>query len=345
MAAYTSWRRLLVAAGSVAVVVVAFAFVLPRLASYGEVWRSLQRLSWPWIAALVASTAVNVLTFALPWMVALPGLRFLNALSLTQASTAVSLVVPGGAPVGMAASFAMLRSWGLAGRSAGLAVALTGIWSQLSTFLFPLMAAGLLAVTGAVSGQLEVTAITGVVLVAAVFVLLAAALLYPAAAYRIGEGAAGIVSRLRRLVRRPPVVWGGAALVRFRAESLDLVRHRWAVLTIATAANQLTGFVMFELSLRAVGVSYGQVSPAESFAGWSVARLLSSLPITPGGIGVVEIGMAGMLIGFGGPSGSVAAAVLIYRFLSIVPTILLGLVATATWRLQTPRLSRPPTRF
>ena len=72
-------------------------------------------------AVLAAATVLNILTFAPPWMVALPGLRLRRALALTQASTALTYVVPGGAAVGVAGSFALLRSWGFQrGRSAGL---------------------------------------------------------------------------------------------------------------------------------------------------------------------------------------------------------------------------------
>lgn len=106
-------RRLIAIAVAGAVVAVAFVFVLPRIAGYGAVWGVLKQVTWPWIVALCVATVANILTFAPPWMVALPGLGFMKALSMTQASTAFSSLVPGGAPVGIAASFAILRSWGL----------------------------------------------------------------------------------------------------------------------------------------------------------------------------------------------------------------------------------------
>jgi len=71
---------------------------------------------------------------------------------------------------------------------------------------------------------------------------------------------------------------------------------------------------------------------AEAFAAWSLVRLLGSLPITPGGLGVVEVGLTAALVGFGGANAEVVAAVLLYRFLTIVPTLILGLLAGAIWR-------------
>ena len=56
------------------------------------------------------------MTFAPPWMVALPGLGFVQALELTQASTALSIAVPGGPAAGMASSYGMLQRWGFAAR-------------------------------------------------------------------------------------------------------------------------------------------------------------------------------------------------------------------------------------
>ena len=45
-------------------------------------------------------------------MAAFPGLSFLHALVLSQASTAASSVLPGGDAVGIALSYSMLRRWG-----------------------------------------------------------------------------------------------------------------------------------------------------------------------------------------------------------------------------------------
>jgi putative heme transporter len=61
-------------------------------------------------------------------------------------------------------------------------------------------------------------------------------------------------------------------------------------------------------------------------------RLIASVPITPGGVGVVELGLTGALVGFGGPNAPVVAAVLVYRVLTIAPTLLLGTAAGLTWK-------------
>jgi uncharacterized membrane protein YbhN (UPF0104 family) len=114
------------------------------------------------------------------------------------------------------------------------------------------------------------------------------------------------------------------------------------VITLATLAGHLTVFLLMLASLRAFGVSSDEISATEAFASWSLVRLLGSLPITPGGIGVVEVGLTGALVGFGGDNAEVVAAVLVYRFLAVVPTLVLGLFAGVTWRRYRPEVEPVP---
>ena len=85
--------------------------------------------------------------------------------------------------------------------------------------------------------------------------------------------------------------------------------------------------------MRAVGIPRAEVTIVEAFAAWTLARILGAIPITPGGIGFVELGLTGVLVAFGASNAEAVAATLIYRFLTIVPTIVAGLLAAATWKL------------
>jgi uncharacterized membrane protein YbhN (UPF0104 family) len=274
-------------------------------------------------------------------MAALPQLGFRRAFVVTQASTASTYIAPGGAAVGVALSYAMLRSWGLPARSVGLATALTGIWNQFALLGFPVIALALLTLEKEQNAALQTVAMIGL----AVFVVAAAGfavgLSTPRLARSVGNAAARLANQGLRILRRGPVAWNGDSFVRFRNEAVGLLRHRWHVLTLATLAAQLSVFVVFLVSLRALDVSASEVSGVEAFAAWSLVRLLGSLPITPGGLGVVEVGLTAALVGFGGANAEVVAAVLLYRFLTIVPTLLLGLLAGATWRRLKAVQARP----
>ena len=98
----------------------------------------------------------------------------------------------------------------------------------------------------------------------------------------------------------------------------------------------MTVFLVLLISLRALQVPADQVTVVQAFAAWSLARLLGSIPITPGGIGVVELSLTGTLVGFGGNNAGVVAAVLVYRFLTMVPTLVIGVIAASTLRRHSP---------
>ena len=50
------------------------SLVLPKIASYRDVWAVVKTLTWEWVVALLAVTVINLLSNAPPWMAALPGL-------------------------------------------------------------------------------------------------------------------------------------------------------------------------------------------------------------------------------------------------------------------------------
>ena len=125
-------------------------------------------------------------------------------------------------------------------------------------------------------------------------------------------------------------------LRRFRRDAVDLLKRRWHALTLATFAGKFTVFLVLVVSLRALQVPADQVSIVQAFAARSLARLLGSIPITPGGIGVVELSLTGTLVGFGGNNAGVVAAVLVYRFLTMVPTIVSASSPRACCAASTP---------
>jgi uncharacterized protein (TIRG00374 family) len=327
---------LLAIALGVGVAVATFVFVLPRIADYGDVWAVVRELSWRQLCVLGLVTLLNLATYAPPWQAALPGLGFRPALVVTLASTASTYLAPGGAAVGMALSYGMLRGWGFSPRRVGLAVAVTGIWNQFAMLGFPILALALLSLSQEHNRLLSSVALIGVVIFAGAAAAFVLGLSTRRLARRVGDYAARLATWGRRSLRRSPVAWTGETFVRFRDETIGLLRRRWHVLTVATLAGHLTVFLLLLVSLRVLDVPSSDVSAAEAFAAWSIARLLGSLPITPGGIGIVEVGLTASLVGFGGRNAAVVAVVLVYRFLSTVPTLVLGLLAAATWRRHRP---------
>jgi uncharacterized membrane protein YbhN (UPF0104 family) len=329
----TGWGRIVAIVVSVAVIGLVFALALPRIADYRDVWAVVKGLSWVWIAGLLVASSLDIGTYGPPWMAALPGLSYLHATRVTVASTALSMVAPGGAAVGVATSFAMLRGWGLRGRPVGLAVAVTSAWNQLMILGVPIIAVAALVAEGDRNRTVELVALIALSVFAALVAGFAIGLSSARLARRIGDWAARAANRLKGLARRAPVKWNGEVFVRFRAEAIDLIRRRWLFLTAATLANHLTVFLVLVVSVRAVGIPRAHVTLVEAFGAWALARVLGSIPITPGGVGFVELGLTGALVAFGASDAEAVAATLIYRFLTTIPTIVLGLIAAGTWKL------------
>jgi len=341
--------RLIAAVVGVVVVGGVFVFVLPQIADYRAVWDTIAGLTWPQVGALAVAELANLATFAPPYVATLPGLGYWRASVIAQASTASTYVAPGGAAVGIGLAFAMLRGWGFTPAAVTLAVTLTGLWNQLFMLVAPAVALALLTFAGGSNTTLKIVALIAF----AVFLVAIAAVGVAATsnrlAHAVGTAAAAAANRSLRLVKRGPVSWNGDALVRFRLQTVGLLRRRWLALTLATVAGQLTVFAVLVVCLRTLGVGADEVTFTEAFAGWTFVRLLGSLPITPGGIGIVELGLTGALVGFGGANDEVVAAVLLYRVLTVVPTLVLGVVAGALWRRLRPEaaeaaLSDSPAR-
>jgi uncharacterized membrane protein YbhN (UPF0104 family) len=331
-------RRQLVLGGlGLVVVVVTFAFVLPKVADYEDVWAVVKTLDGVWILALAVAVVVNVVTYAPPWMLALPGLRFRQALPFTQASTALTYVAPGGGLVGMAGSYGLLRTWGFGSAEVARAVTLTGVWNQLANLLLPVVGVLLLAIEGDRDALLTTAAVVGGIVFAVGVALLTLVLWSNALARGIGEGCARVAARVLHAFRRPPPVGWPDRLVAFRVGTVDLIRRRWAWLTLAALVGNLAVFAVLLVSLRALGIGSSELTWIEAFAGWSLARTLQLIPLTPGGVGPVELGLTGILVGQGGPNAAVVAAVLLYRALTILPTLFLGLATMAAWRWLGPR--------
>lgn len=338
-----SRKRLLGGVAAAVLVGVIFVFFLPRIADYRDVWAVLQTLGWKDALLLTGVTVLNLATFPPPWMVALPGLGFRQALMMSQASTALSIVSPAGAAVGMAGSYSMLRSWGFMPGSVGLAVAVTGIWNQFANLAFPIVGLALLSSIDEDHPALRTAAFIGLAVLIVAVTAVALALSSERYARRIGELAGRVTARVYRLLRlRRTVAEGGERLALFRELALHLLRKRWHVLTASTLLGHLTVFVVLLVCLRSVGTTASEVSWIEAFAAWSLVRILGAVPLTPGGLGIVELGLTGALVAFGAPNADAVAATLLYRFLTVVPTLALGMLAAATWRTHHPgeRLER-----
>jgi uncharacterized membrane protein YbhN (UPF0104 family) len=89
------------------------------------------------------------------------------------------------------------------------------------------------------------------------------------------------------------------------------------------------------MSLRFVGLPETAISWEEVFCVWAIQRGLTIIPIMPGGAGVTEFALAGLITAFAGSGyiNQITAGVLIFRILTWLVLIPAGGVALGLWRL------------
>ena len=311
-----------------------FAGVLPAMADFSRVWDVILGMSVAHVLLLLGLGAFNLFTTWLFDATALPGLGLRRAATAAQSSATLANVLPAGAALGVGVSFAMFQSWGFTASAATRTVLVTGLYNNLVKLLLPVAALLALAFEGAPGPGLASAAVVGVLTVVASVGLLLLVLHSDTLACRVGEGLGVGLSWLRRLVCVAPVRGWGEGAVRFRHGTAELLRTRWHLLTIASLMSHLAPFIVLLAAMRVVGV-HGVTIP-EALGAFAVVRVVSAVPVTPGGLGVVEAGLSGTLIVAGAVSDTAVAAVLVYRILTYLLPIPVGAFTYFAW-LRRPR--------
>lgn len=319
--------RIVQAVVSLVVVALIFVGVLPKIADYSDVWRTLSGLTWTQLLVLVTVTAFNVFSYWPQMVAAMPGLTLTQAAVNNQASTSVANALPGGGAIAVGVTYTMFRSWGFSNSEIGLLSLVTGVWNAFIKLGMPVVALAILAIEGNARFALVIASMVGLAALVVSIALFALVLWKGRFARSIGDALGRAMSFLRRLVRKPPVKgWGKGAVV-FRRQTIGLVRRRWIPLTITTIVSHVGLYLVLLIALRDVDVSQGQVTWAQVLGVFAFARLVSAIPITPGGLGVVELSYIAGLVVAGGDHAKVVAAVLLFRALTWGLQIPLGPVA------------------
>lgn len=345
------------------VMIAIFGLILPKFASYSDVWRTITDLTWIEMSSLIAATVFNLFTYWWQMQAAMPGLTLGQAAVSNQTSTTVSNLVPGAGVVATGLAYGMFHSWGFTASEVALLASTTGIWNMFLKLGLPIAAVALLAITGQATTALLVPALIGLAVLVGSVVLFAMVLWKKSLARAIGDWLGSAWSRIRQLFRKPPIDTWGEGAVRFRKQTIQLVAKRWPALTITTVGSHLALWFVLLLSLRHVGVSAHEVSTIQVLAVFAFARLVSAIPITPGGVGVVELTLIGGLYAAGRShtdvpldlfKTQVTAAALLFRTLTYGVQIPLGGFTYLVWQRkkswrkpqpETPRSSTVPAGF
>jgi uncharacterized membrane protein YbhN (UPF0104 family) len=335
------WRRQVAPVLSLALAAAVLWWFLPQFTSLSAVWDTVRAMTWPEIGLLCAAAVWNLATYQFVLVSTMPGLTLRQATVSTLTTTAVSNTVLGGAAIAIGLTYAMNSSWGFSRSRTSVSLLVSGLWNNFAKLALPVLALSLLAFSSTPSTGRILAGAAGLGGLVAAVVLLALLLHSREGAARIGAGFGRVASAVIRPFGRPPVQGWDLATTKFRDRTTLLLRARWPWITAATLVSHLSLFLVLLIALRVVGVDSEQVSVVEALAVFAFARLLTAVPFTPGGLGVVEVALIAGLAAAGGDRSLVAAAVLVYRALTYVLPIPLGLFTYLFWR-RNRSWRRPP---
>jgi putative heme transporter len=326
-------RRIAEIVLSLAVTVLIFVFAIPAItqSKYSEIFDELGRLTAGQFIALFLVWGLVLLTYTGVLTAALPGLSHPQALVVNLSGSAVSNVVPFGGAVGVGATYAMTLSWGFDVPAVTLSILVTGIWNVFMKLGLPIVALLILIVAGRATATLVAPALIALAVLIAGIVVLTLILRSEQLADRIGAFAQRAGGRMLRVIRKPPPTTWRQAVLDFRHQSIDLLRTRWKRLTLWMIVYNAGQFLLLLFCVRVLGADTHELGWIEVLAAFSFANVLTTIAITPSGVGFVEAGAVAALIAFGGPETASAAAVFLFRGFTYLMEIPLGAVGWAVW--------------
>jgi superfamily II DNA/RNA helicase/uncharacterized membrane protein YbhN (UPF0104 family) len=340
-------RRVLRAGVAAALVVATFWFAIPHFASYHSVWASVDSMSVPQMLLIAATAVASMVSCWIMICSVLPSIRLREAAVVNLGSTAVANTLPAGGALALGVNWVMLSSWDVGAAEYLLYTLVSGIWNIFARLGLPVLALLFMLTDGRPGGILLISAVVGLVLLAVMLAGLGLILRSESLALRAEQVLQRVRAMTGRLMRRPQPCAVAAVLPGFRDRAAGLLAARGWRITAATAASQLTLWLVLLACLRGVGLSQAQVSWQISLAAFAFVRLLTTLPVTPGGVGLVELGLVGIMAAGTDHriSAQVTAAVLLYRAVTYLPPIPLGAAAYLLWRYAPGLICANPARL
>jgi len=323
-----TWKIVVKRALPVAVAGAAIYLVLPALIKVLGEWPRLSTLNPIWFTvALVAEIIAFTCNFALQRL-ALRTRGWFAVVTAGLAGNAVTNSLPGGDAAGAAVQFRMLTTAGFDTDTAvgGLTTfSLLGVGGLLALplFVLPTILGG-----AAVSPGLVHTALLGLAgfVLFAVFGVILLRTERPLAA--LGRAAQNVYNWVTR-GRRPPMTGLDTRLLAERDTVRTVLGRQWQRAVLLTAGRLGFDYGCLLAALRATGAG---PRPSLVLLAYSAAGIVGLFPLTPGGLGIVEASLSGLLILAGVHPSYALLATLAYRVLSYWLPLLAGLPAYLLFR-------------
>jgi uncharacterized protein (TIRG00374 family) len=314
---HRGWRFWARRAFEVAVVGLAVVFVIRRIPKLEAVATLVVQVRWGWLLVGAGAEALSILSlsFLQERLLRASGTRVALSvmIPITLASNAVAMSIPAGVLVAEGYVFRQYRRVGASRVGAA--------WAELSAgaIAFAALAAVAFAGTLLVGGGLRD------VLIGPLAVVLAGAA-FAAWLFQRTELLGRIVGGAMRISGRHAPDSIASRLRRARQavdEMADIHPETrvWVLGSVAAVANWVLDAVVLASAVLAIGVHVPWSALLVVYAG---AQLLAELPITPGGLGIVEGGLVTMLARSHVSAAPATAAAVLYRGLSFWLLVAVG---------------------
>jgi uncharacterized protein (TIRG00374 family) len=328
------YRRVWSAISLVLLVALVEYVVLPRLAPARDSLDRVTRLDPLWIVAAVVLEAASLVSYSL-FSRALLGrgqVRFSWILRTDVTGYGVSHVVPGGAATATALRFRLLQAGGA--RPANITATITA--EAIGSYLALLLIAW---VTSIPALYVEDATPAYLMMFLVGLVAVAGGVLAVRERSALDRFAARVLrATLRRLPRRIRP-WVETVALRLRHLLADREVRKafliWGTLNWLIDAAVLWTFLF----------AYGEpISPVSLLLAYCIANLAAAVPLTPGGIAIVEGIAISTLIGFGVPAPTAVLAVLSWRLLQFWAPVPAAGLCYLSLRAQSGFLTRRDVR-
>jgi uncharacterized membrane protein YbhN (UPF0104 family) len=315
-----SWKLLLRHAVIVAVAGLVIYLLLPKLTRVLAAWPRLAGLAPAWMVLAVAAEVASFTCYFGLQRVALRTSAWFAVVTAGLTGNAVSGILPGGSAAGATLQFEMLSAAGLDTDSTVSGLAAISLINLAALLALPLLALPAMLAGIAVSPGLVHAGLIGI----AGFVLLAAAGAVVLQADWPLRGLARAVQNLHNHVfarHRQPLTGLDKRFLADRDSVRGVLGRQWRQALLLTTGRIGFDFGCLLGALRATGA---HPQPSLALLAYAAASILALIPLTPGGLGIVEAGLASLLVLAGVPSSAAFVATLAYRLASYWLPVLAG---------------------
>jgi len=332
-----AWKAVAKRAAVAVIAGLTIYLVFPAITEVLASWPRLSTLDPRWFAlAIGAQVAHFICTFALQRL-ALRVRAWLPVITSVLAGNAITLIMPGGAAVGAAVQFRMLAASGMDTTSAvgGLAAfSLLGVGGLLA---LPVFALPVVLFGAPVNRGLVNAAILGAAGFVVFAVFGAVLLAYDAPLRWAGRAAQRVRNWVLR--KRPPLTGLDQTLLAQRNEIRAALGRQWWQALLLSAGRLAFDYLCLLAALRATG---SRPRPSVILVAYAVAGIIGMIPLTPGGLGLVEASLTGLLVLAQVDSSQAVLATLTYRLASYWAPLVAGPIAYGVFWIRYRNHRAPP---